>query len=96
MRYMHDLPGWPACTWDSDALAGPLAGVRHRQGLLLGRMASLGLGLRGEASLAVLTSDVVKTSAIEGEILSPDEVRSSFVRRQLIPCTRRASRISGS
>jgi Fic family protein len=58
-----------------------LAEVRHRQGRLLGRMEGLGFGLRAEASLAVLTSDVVKSSAIEGEVLEPAEVRSSIARR---------------
>ena len=44
-------------------------------------MESLGFELRSEATLAVLTSEVVKTSAIEGERLNPDEVRSSLARR---------------
>ena len=44
-------------------------------------MEALGFGLRAEASLAALTSDVVKSSAIEGETLNPDEVRSSIARR---------------
>jgi Fic family protein len=81
MVYIHEKPGWPEFVWDNDALAGLLAGVRHRQGLLLGRMESLGFELRAEASLAVLTSDVVKSSAIEGEILDSEEVRSSIARR---------------
>ena len=44
-------------------------------------MEGLGFELREEASLAVLTSDVVKSSAIEGEVLDPQEVRSSIARR---------------
>ncbi len=55
--------------------------VRHRQGRLLGRMEGLGFELRREASLGTLTSDVVKSSAIEGENLNPREVRSSIARR---------------
>jgi len=47
----------------------------------LGRMESLGFDLKAEASLAVLTSDVVTSSAIEGEVLNPEEVRSSIARR---------------
>ena len=79
--YIHERTGWPEFTWDGDSLAGPLAAVRHKQGRLLGRMEALGFDLRSEASLAVLTSDVVKSSAIEGEKLNPDEVRSSIARR---------------
>lgn len=44
-------------------------------------MGALGFDLRVEASLTMLTSDVVKSSAIEGEHLNPDEVRSSIARR---------------
>jgi Fic family protein len=81
MAYIHKLPNWPAFTWDANALAGPLATVRHKQGKLLGRMESLGFGLRAEASLTTLTTDVVRSSAIEGENLNPEEVRSSIARR---------------
>ncbi|HGY90546.1 MAG TPA: DUF4172 domain-containing protein, partial [Planctomycetes bacterium] len=44
-------------------------------------MEALGFQLRSEASLSMLTEDVVKTSAIEGEKLASDEVRSSIARR---------------
>ena len=81
MLYIHERPGWPDFTWDGEVLAGPLAAVRHKQGRLLGKMEALGFDLRAEASLAVLTSDVVKSSAIEGETLNPEQVRSSIARR---------------
>lgn len=81
MAFIHERKGWPEFTWDGDSLAGPLAAARHKQGRLLGRMEALGFDLRVEASLAVLTSDVVKSSAIEGETLNPREVRSSIARR---------------
>ncbi|HKQ49897.1 MAG TPA: Fic family protein [Phycisphaerae bacterium] len=81
MTYIHEQPDWPKFTWDSDALAAPLAAVRHKQGRLLGKMEALGFDLRAEATLTVLTSDVVKSSAIEGEMLNPEEVRSSIARR---------------
>ncbi len=41
----------------------------------------MGFDTRAEASLTTLTSDVVKSSAIEGEMLNPSEVRSSVARR---------------
>jgi Fic family protein len=58
-----------------------LADIRHRQGRLLGQMEGLGFTLRSEASLTTLTSDVVGSSAIEGEKLNVEEVRSSIARR---------------
>ena len=44
-------------------------------------MEGLGFDLKREASLGILTNDVVKSSAIEGENLNPEEVRSSIARR---------------
>jgi len=81
MPYVHELSGWPTLTWDGDLVAAPLVAVRHKQGRLLGKMEAMGFDLRAEASLTVLTSDVVKSSAIEGEKLNPEEVRSSIARR---------------
>jgi Fic family protein len=79
--FIHEKPRWPEFSWGSEALTGGLAAARYRQGLLLGRMDALGFDLREEASLKVLTSDVVKSSAIEGEKLDQQQVRSSIARR---------------
>jgi Fic family protein len=79
--YIHQLRSWPKFHWDQDALAAPLADIRHRQGRLLGRMESLGFLLQKEAELETLTLDVLKSSEIEGEHLPADQVRSSIARR---------------
>jgi len=81
MSYIHELDGWPRLRWETQALAGELAAVRHKQGRHLGRMEAMGFELRREASLTSLVQEVVTSSAIEGETLSPDEVRSSIARR---------------
>lgn len=47
----------------------------------MGRLTDVGMALQAEASLAVLTEEVVQTSAIEGEALSVASVRSSVARR---------------
>ena len=44
-------------------------------------MEGLGFALKRAASLGTLTNDVVKSSAIEGEHLNPEAVRSSIARR---------------
>ena len=79
--YIHQLQDWPRFHWDTNLIAPILADVRHRQGRLLGHMEALGFNLRQEASLLTLTSDVVKTSEIEGEKLDAEQVRSSIARR---------------
>ena len=81
MSYIHQNPEWPNLRWDNAKLLPLLADVRHRQGRLLGRMEGLGFRLRAEASLTTLTSDVIKSSAIEGSLLDAAQVRSSIARR---------------
>src|SRR5271155_1674212 len=79
--YIHELKEWPRFTWNAEQLAEPLADVRHRQGRLTGHMEALGFSLRQEAVLKTLTSDVLKSSEIEGEKLDAEQVRSSIARR---------------
>lgn len=86
MAFVHQLPDWPHLHWDDGKLSPLLAEARHRQGRLLGRMEGLGFRLRSEAQLSTLTADVVKSSAIEGENLNPEEVRSSIARRLGLEC----------
>jgi Fic family protein len=80
-KYIWQSSDWPNWRFDLAALAGPMAEVSRAQGLLMGRMTDVGMGLRDQASLAALTEDVVKTSAIEGEQLNVESVRSSIARR---------------
>lgn len=79
--WIYKHKNWPNFTWDAQKIAEKLTDLRHRQGRLLGRMEGLGFELRREASLSTLTSDVVESSAIEGESLNSEEVRSSIARR---------------
>lgn len=78
--WIHEHSSWPSFTWNSGALVSKLADVRNRQGRLVGVMEGLGFELKSEATLSTLTSDVIKSSAIEGERLNPEEVRSSIAR----------------
>ena len=80
-EYIWKSPHWPNWHYDLATLADPLSAVSRAQGLLLGRLADVGMALRDEASLAALTDDVVQTSAIEGETLNVASVRSSVARR---------------
>jgi len=47
----------------------------------LGRLADVGADLRDQVSLAALTEDVIKTSAIKSVVLNAKSVRSSIARR---------------
>jgi len=79
--YIHQQEGWPNFTWNSDELVKQLSEARNMQGRLTGRMESLGFDLRNEALLDTLTLDVLKSTEIEGELLNPDQVRSSIAQR---------------
>jgi Fic family protein len=81
MGYIHEHAAWPNFLWNETRLSPLLADVRHRQGRLLGKMEALGFRLRSEATLTTLTADVLKSSAIEGELLDAGQVRSSIARR---------------
>jgi Fic family protein len=79
--YIHELKEWPRFRWDWEGIAEPLASVSRRQGTLLGHMRALGFPLQQEAVLETLSSDVLKSSEIEGERLDAAQVRSSIARR---------------
>ncbi|WP_321937609.1 Fic family protein [Paraburkholderia sp. J8-2] len=79
--YIWQAGDWPQWRFDLTALAEPMAEVSRAQGLLVGRLADVGMALRDQASLAALTEDVLKTSEIEGEQLNVASVRSSIARR---------------
>jgi len=79
--YIHQQKGWPYFMWQEEKLVKLLAGLRHKQGKLMGMMQGLSFHLQDEASLEILTLDILKSSEIEGELLDPEQVRSSIARR---------------
>jgi Fic family protein len=81
MAYLYRNKNWPHFQWDPERLVAHLSAARYKQGLLLGKMRELGYQLKKEATLAALAEETVKSSAIEGEELNPESVRSSLARR---------------
>lgn len=79
--YIHERAEWPRFRWSAETIAAPLARARDRQNRLIRHMESLGFHLQQEAVLQTLTSDVLKSSEIEGEKLDVEQVRSSIARR---------------
>jgi Fic family protein len=80
-KYIYQHKNWTNFSWkdaDFNALFGE---VRKLQGKISGQMCALGFSTKEEARLTTLTLDVVKSSEIEGERLSYDQVRSSIARR---------------
>ncbi len=80
-KYIYQQKEWPKFHWKDEKITALLSAIRHKQGRLLGYMEALGFDLRSEALLESLTINILKTSEIEGEILNPEQVRSSIARR---------------
>jgi len=79
--------------WDALTVLPALAETRRAQGHLLGRAAGLGVDLGVELHADTMVIDAVTTSAVEGETLDPEGVRSSVARHLGIP---RAGRVQPS
>lgn len=79
--YIHEKDHWTDFRWDASVLTGVLEQVSRKQGLLFGRLSSLGFDSRLRTLAENLTSDIVYSSEIEGVRLNVDEVRSSIARR---------------
>ena len=79
--YIHEKDNWTSFKWDASMLTAILEEVSRKQGLLYGRLASLGFDSKLKAMAENLTYDVVYSSEIEGIHLNVDEVRSSIARK---------------
>ena len=79
--YLWQQKEWPQWTFDHQRLSLLLSKVTLERGKLIGAIQALGFKTLQEVSLKVLTTDVVKSSEIEGEKLNPQSVRSSLARR---------------
>lgn len=79
--YIHERDNWTAFRWNATELTALLEEVNRKQGLLYGRLASLGFDSKLKAMVENLTYDVVYSSEIEGIRLNVDEVRSSIARK---------------
>lgn len=84
-QWIWQRPEWPRMHWDQGALAPLLARARLAQGKALGVTRLLDAGLTIEAAAAILVEDGLTTSAIEGERLDLDAVRSSVARHLGLP-----------
>lgn len=79
--YIHQLKNWADFQWNEQDFISLLSEVRNLQGKLMGKVELLGFELKDEANLETLIQDVVQSSEIEGEILNPEQVRSSIATR---------------
>lgn len=85
LAWIWQQPEWPHFRWEDGRLAPALARARLAQGKVLGATRLLDASLSLEAIAAILVEDGLTTSAIEGERLDLDSVRSSVARHLGLP-----------
>ena len=81
VMYIHERDNWTNFRWDASEVSLLQEKVFRMQGLLYGRLSSLGFDSKLRAMAENLTYDVVYSSEIEGIQLNMDQVRSSIARR---------------
>lgn len=79
--WIWQQPTWPHFTWSDDELAAALRECHVLRGTLLGRAGTVGDDVEAGEELDALLQNVITSSAIEGEQLNVDSVRSSLARR---------------
>ncbi len=78
MRWLWRLPDWPRYRWNRSRLQPLEERFLHQSGRLVGSLAHLDEERREDLRVEWLTGEAVESSAIEGEILDRDSVRSSI------------------
>lgn len=81
VQYIWQRDDWPNFRWDGNALLEVLGRARQAQGTILGEAEFFKLKMEAD----VLSEDAFTTSAIEGEHLNPQSLRSSVARRLGLP-----------
>lgn len=74
-------PRWPRMYYDAVRVSGELALAHRAQGVVEGKLASIGFEQHLELAAEAWSQDAVATAAIEGERIDLSAVRSSVARR---------------
>ena len=79
--FIHERDNWTRFRWDDSRVSLLQEQVCRKQGMLYGRLSSLGFDSKLRAMAENLAHDVVYSSEIEGIRLNVDQVRSSIARK---------------
>ena len=79
MKWIWQNNNWPQFTYDENLFSDRMAEFRLTSERLSGRIEALSGSNQNDAIIDLLLSEAIKTSAIEGEILDRDSVRSSLL-----------------
>lgn len=81
VKWIWQQADWPNMHWDNIALAPLLREVTQLQGRLLGQAGTINEAHSAKANIDALLQNIVQSSAIEGEVLNVESVRSSLAKR---------------
>ena len=79
--YIWQLLKWPNFQINYERLEPLLKRARQSQGMIIGKASAIGLSAIADVHQQLWVDEVIATSAIEGEQLNPDSVRSSVLRK---------------
>jgi Fic family protein len=80
-HWVWQHPNWPHFEWDESVISPHLASAKLAQGKLIGIIQIINQDTVAQLDALVLTDQAIDTSAIEGEHLNRDSVRSSIINR---------------
>lgn len=80
-KYIWQNAGWPHFNWDERIISAKVGKVRHAQGVLVGKITTLGFDTELDTALEVMTTDLKSSSIIEGIVLDEKQIRSSVARQ---------------
>ncbi len=78
MEYNWQQPDWPSFRYDPDGLDALLFQWAEGQGRIGGLLQALPQSMQDTSTIDIMVAEAVKTSAIEGELLSREDVLSSI------------------
>ena len=70
MKYIYQNTDWHSFRWCGEKINNLLLEIQKAQGYLLGKMDALGFEVKNNASLNIITENILKSSEIEGELLN--------------------------
>jgi len=79
--WIWQQPNWPNFYWLDERIIPLVRTVRLKQGILLGKTGIISEQSSKESALDTLLQNIITSSAIEGETLNAQSVRSSLAKR---------------
>lgn len=81
IKWIWQCSDWPEFHWQEQLIQPLLRQIRMKQGILIGKTGSVAETISLESALDTLLQNIIASSAIEGEKLNEQSVRSSLAKR---------------